>query len=183
MKNLKGLTFAELNMELINRGIVYESYDQSCYLEAICSWGFAVITYSNSNVIDPVISFYDWKAQIIINLDINEYTEYTLRNGYLKVKQRYIFSEETHNFMVNLNDGAAIHVEDVIALLYKPDGDDERIIFTKGKDYILKDGEGIKDISNSELDIIDYQDQGFELLDEDYYQSNVDVFNDVIAKR
>jgi hypothetical protein len=173
-------------MELINKGIVYNSpdipdqYDQSCSLEAIYSWGFTVITYCN--VLGPIISFYDWEYQLILSLDHDEYTKYFISNNRLYVEQRYCFSDKIHEFSVNLGDGAPVHVSDIAAIGYVPDtslSEDRRFYLLKDSTmYFKEDGHNLEIINSTLTDILKL---GFKLLPEDCFDTNVDVLNNMIC--
>lgn len=173
----------ELEKELINRGIVYQSEDEfevrAC-LENIYDWGFTTITYYDE-VLDPVMTFYDWECQAICNIDLDRYTEYTLEDGHLHVKERKMFTANEHfEFNYDLNNGAPIHIQDMLAVWY-----DDGVDFPDSRFYELKDGrifclENGKGIRLSSLEDFD-EDIVYVAVPQDAVQSNVDVLNNSLV--
>ena len=184
---MKNMSFAKLNEELINRGIVFEpsptdEYETLCELEAIYSWGFTTITYCI--VLDPIITFYDWEGQSILCLDKDEYTQYKVNDGVIFVSIKYTFSDETKSFVYDLKDGAPVHVDDVATIGYEPSDNyhDKRFYaLNDGRIYYKEDGHDLK-LLEGDVDVIDFQDQGFELIGPDSYQSNINILNEMIVR-
>lgn len=185
---MREMNYEQLNMELRKRGIVYDApdmpdqYEQCCYLEGIYSWGFTVITYCN--VLDPVITFYDTEYQAILSLDHDNYTQYTLQNGRLFVEETMCFSEKTHKYGVNLNDGAPVHVRDIEAIGYVVAdlSHDRRFYALKdGRMYFKEDGEALKQLKD--VSIENLTKMGFKIIEPENYGANIDILNDLISKK
>lgn len=178
--------YETLNQELINRGIVYDSepldeHEQFAELEGIYNWGFTVITHCN--VVSPVITFYDWTYQSILSLDVDEHLNYSLMDGVLKVEQSYLFCNDIDKYTVRLKDGAPVHVDDIACIGYEPADDyfsDKRFYaLNNGKIYYKENG---KKLRITELDVLDFLNAGFKLVDAENYGSNIDILNDMICK-
>lgn len=175
----------ELNKELSNRGIVYDAdfedeFEVCCYLEAIYDWGFTTITYY-SEALDPVMTFYDWEYQAICNIDLDNYTEYTLDAGALHVKERKMFRENDYfEFNYDLNDGAPVHMQDMLAVWY-----DDGVDFPDSRFYELKDGrifclESGKGIRLSSLEDFD-EDITYVSVPQDAIQDNINILNNALV--
>lgn len=180
-------TFEELNKELINRGLVYDSpdipdmYEQCAKLEGIYEWGFTIITYCN--VVDPVITFYDWEYQSILSLDHDDHTHYTLQNGRLYVEEHMYFSDVVNKYSVNLKVGAPVHDKDVVAIGYMPNlgySDDKRFYILKdGRTFFKEDGSSLCKVDTTLTEFIT---QGYELIDIEHYGNNINILNDMLCK-
>ena len=184
---MKNLNYAQLNMELINKGIIYDApdcpdgYNQCCCLEGVYDWGFTVVTYCD--VLDPIITFYDWECQAILSLDMDDNTTYSLRNGRLYAKVSYMFSDRVEKIHVYLNDGAPVHQRDITAIGYMANltADDRRFYaLNDGRIYFKADGETLRVLQN--VTIEDLTRQGFTIIDPENYGANIDVLNDMICK-
>lgn len=182
-------TFEQLNQELINKGLIFEDagqYEESQQLESIYSWGYILI-YSCA-VLPSMYRLYDNEHQLICTLDSDD-DNWSIHNGYLKCTRAGFGPDK--KFAYNLNNGAPIHVKDVKALLLKYTDltsiDEDRIIifeqYGRLKAFRKKDCHLLEDITDSALGVADYINQGFKLLSEDVYSSNVDIFNDMIVTK
>lgn len=179
LTTLKEMNFEQLNMELINRGIVYDSpdipdeYEQCASLEGIYPWGFTVITYCN--VLDPIIAFYDWECQAILSLNHDSDTKYHLNNGRLFVEEYKCFSNETHKYGVNLNNGAPVHVKDIAAIGYMPSKNyhDKRFYaLNDGRIYVKEDGKALELLpKESNANIASLINEGYVLVGKDAYDN------------
>ena len=60
--------------------------------------------------------------------------------------------------------------------------DDKRFYaLNDGRIYYKEDGHDLK-LLEGDVDVIDFQDQGFELIGPDSYQSNINILNDMIVR-
>lgn len=185
---MKNLTFEQLNQELINKGLVYDApdvpdmYDQCAILEGIYNWGFTIITHCN--VLDPIITFYDWECQSILSLDVDENTSYSLSHGMLHAKQSFMFSDKVDKYNVNLNNGAPVHQKDIKAIGYVPHlnmCEDRRFYaLNDGRIYFKEDGATLRLLQNVTVD--DLTRQGFSIIEPENYGANIDILNDMICK-
>lgn len=183
---MKNMSFAKLNEELINRGIVFEpsptdEYETLCELHSIHENGF--ITATSCIVLPTNLTFYDWTGQSIISLDIDDCT-YKICDGVLYVTESNTFSGNKKRIVIDLKDGAPVHVDDVAAIGYEPSDNyhDKRFYaLNDGRIYYKEDGHDLK-LLEGDVDVIDFQDQGFELIGPDSYQSNIDVLNEMIVR-
>jgi hypothetical protein len=180
--------FEKLNKELINRNMIYDNcgvsdYEEVQSLHSVYDWGY-ILTF-DCLVMPTRYDLYDNRHQFICSLDKDD-DKFEFIGGSLLVCEREGFND-SYIFTYGLTAGAPIHVEDVHAILiFSEEGSiypNETIIFTKTKDYCKKDGEPIKDITDRDLDVIDYMDQGYELIPEDCYQNHVNAFNDMLVTK
>ena len=180
---MKNMNFEQLNKEL-NNGTISGINDipvDKVELEGIYNWGFTTISYCDGIGLDPIITFYDWKRQIILSLSTCH--RYSLVNGQLHVQIMFV-DEVASEYSVDLNNGAPIHVEDIIALLsYK--NTIAMFVNINGNVCIYRRTEGLplEIFSDTEIDVNDYLDSGYRLLSKDYYQDNVDLFNHLIVAK
>ena len=188
MKIMKNMTLKQLNKELKNRGIVFEEgpcdeYEVCCHLEGMYDWGFTTITYCN--VVDPVITFYDWRFQSICRIDLDEHTTYRVMHGVLSATITHLFTDRVDKIHYNLQYGAPVHVEDIDAI--GVDLSDLNPVSADRRFYVLKDGNILFKEDGVGFSLIDDDtmsslvQEGFVLIDSDNYQSNVDVLNNEIV--
>lgn len=188
MKNTIIEAMKKLNQELVNRCIVYDApdipdqYNQCASLDGVYDWGFTVVTYCD--VLDPIMTFYDWEFQSIVSIDLDDETQYHLRHGMLSVKQSYMFSDTVQKFVVNLTRGAAVHEKDIQAIGYMPNlgfSDDKRFYALKdGRIYYKKDGESLRLLKATT--VADLTRQGFEIIQPENYGANINILNDMICR-
>lgn len=177
-------TFEQLNMELINRGLVYKSddmatYDESQWLEGIYPWGF-IIGYA-CNVLPTQYKLYDNEYQLMCTLDSDD-DNWNICDGHLNCTRTYGF-EYTHKFSYILNNGAPVHVGDVAAIGYVCDShtftDRRFYALNNGTIYYKEDGQPLR-ILDSKVTITDLINLGYTLLGDDAIQPNIDILNDMI---
>ena len=176
-------TFEQFNQELINKGLVFDcigEYDESQSLEAIYSWGY--IVKFDCMVLPDIYKLYDNQDQLICSFSSDD-VDFKIINNILIYKRTGFNGVE--EFSYNLKQGAPIHTGDVkdILLYSNPDNidDDDRIIILKdGRAFRKKDGYPLQTLDNTAVAEC-YLDDNYELLDEQYYASNIDLFNDLIV--
>jgi hypothetical protein len=180
--------FEELQKELENKGILFEvdprdDYETSCCLEAVYEWGFTTVTYCI--VLDPVMTFYDWEYQAICHIDLDSYTQYTLNAGYLHVKEQKMLGQGYFEFWYNLEKGAPVHMSDEVVIGYYEDDNSKRFYaLNDGRYFFKEDGKPIKLIKGDEVDVIDFLDEGYKLIDlkdTKAIQSNIDILNNLLV--
>lgn len=180
MKNLFNKYVAKLTKELEARGIVHEAPDydpKGIYygvaLDNVYRWGFTTISYCE--VTDPVITFYDWKYQEMLSLDIDDNTTYRLYGRYLYVTQKDTFHGYKNEFRVDLERGALVHVEDVVAIGYKTIKGclNKRFYILKDRlGWLWEDGVGLRPLEGG-LTADDFVEEGYTLVDPASYMSNL----------
>lgn len=184
---MKNITFEQLEQELENKGIVFESgecdeYETCCYLEGIYEWGFTTIT--SCNVIDPIITFYDWKYQSICCVDLDDYSSHRVIHGVLSAETKYLFCEGISKFCYDLRHGAPVHLDDIVSIGYDPSEKyhDKRFYELKdGRIYYKEDGALLMTIDQTAKDAL--MQSGFVLIESEHYPNNVNVLNDMIVKK
>lgn len=188
---MKNMTFEKLNQELENRGIVFEAgpcdeYETCCYLEGMYEWGFTTVTYCI--VIDPIITFFDWKFQSICSIDLDSYTTHRVTHGVLYAETKHLFMDGVDKFCYDLKYGAPVHVEDIhmigvdLSNFMNPASADRRFYALKdGNAFLKEDGVGFKWIDNDTVNALIKE--GFTLINQEDYQSNVDALNNEIIHR
>lgn len=188
MMNLINDAIKKLNQELVNRCIVYgapnepDQYNQHAVLEGVYSWGFIVISYCD--VVDPVMTFYDWEYQSIVSIDVNDDTKYSLHNGLLTIEEKFFCTDVVRTYSVNLNNGAHVHLNDIQAIGYVPSlrFNDKRFYALKdGRIYFKKDGEDLV-LCECGLTIDDFVHDGFKIIEPENYGANINVLNDMMCR-
>lgn len=188
MKNLFNGAMDVLNKELERRGIThdvtddYRDYGAFEVLEGVYDWGFTTIMYCD--VLEPIISFYDWEYQKILSLDCDSCTTYHLCSGRLSVRIKHTFSDYKEEFSIYLKNGAPVHVEDIKAIGYTTQGlyrADDFYALKDGRIYAQKDGEHLK-LCEAGVTVEDFITQGYQLVPVDSYPSNVDSLNEMLSR-
>lgn len=174
--------------ELERRGIIYDAADDYRdygafeVLEGVYDWGFTTIMYCD--VVEPIISFYDWEYQKILSLDCDKYTTYHLCSGQLSVRVEHVFSDYNEEFSIYLKNGAPVHVEDIKAIGYTMEEEyraDDFYALKDGRIYSQKCGENLE-LCEVDVTVEDFVAKGYELVSVDDYPANVDSLNEMLSR-
>lgn len=186
MNNMNNITLEELNENLTKREIIFTdgAYGSHTVLDGIYEWGFTIIHYTD--VTDPQISFYDTEYRFITSIVLDEHVNYKVINGKLDVNIEWIPGEGVHHYTYDLYKGAPIHKEHVTALLYKVENHiSSRVLFAnirnEKKVYYIKDEVSLADITDTAKTVEEYLADGYTLILEDFYEDNINYFNDCLV--
>jgi hypothetical protein len=171
---------------LAAKGLIYDETDFSQYnsvqaLHSIHSWGF-IIAF-DCDVLPTMYNFYDKTCTLIYTIDSDDIA-YTIDDGFLNCEEKYLFKKTNYSFSYDLNQGAPIHKEDVVALLKRYDDRIlyfDAVLFTKNNIYCFEEGKGFKDLSDTDVDVIDFLNEGYEMIPEEGYPNNIEMFNNLIV--
>lgn len=174
-------TFEELNKELTQKYIVYENGVCGSYaqLEAIYSWGYIVVEYSD--VLAPQHHLYDNNNQHMINVFYDYCCSPTtvktiIENGILTVKH-----DDKISYRYDLSLQAPIYTKDVKNAFVKNAGEIgyECILVVNNKVYYMVNGDGCSDISKIfNKDMVEQL--GFVPVDAKNLTEEIDLANEYI---
>jgi hypothetical protein len=132
-----------------------------------------------------VMTFYDWEYQSICYIYLDSYTQYEFSGAHLHVKEEKVLEDGYFEFWYNLEKGAPVHISDEVVIGYDEDDNTKRFYaLADGRYFFKEDGKPIKLIEGNEVDVIDFLDEGYKLIDlEDTkaIQSNIDILNNLLV--